>query len=46
MISYLAFNTLFVLLGSIAFARSGGFRDWIEKWVSYVPEHSTKWVRL
>ena len=44
MISYLAFNTIFVLLGSIAFARAGGFKEWVERSVSYMPEHSTSWV--
>ena len=44
LISYLAFNTIFVLLGSIAFARAGGFREWVERSVSYIPEHSTSWV--
>ena len=44
MISYLAFNTIFVLLGSRAFARAGGFREWVERSVSYMPEHSNSWV--
>jgi len=38
LISYLAFNTMFVLLGSAGFGRSGKLREYIEQYVSYTPE--------
>lgn len=38
LISYLAFNTMFVLLGSLTFGRTGKLREYIEQYVSYTPE--------
>jgi hypothetical protein len=46
LVSYLIFNTLFVLLGCVTFAHSGSLREFIEKSVPWVPEHSTKWVEI